>query len=86
VDLHPAIAIVNEAQLPKSVQEKADPRAGRAHHLREGLLTHLGDYNLGYPSLPKWASKSKTRASLFSLELKRWSTKSSSYRMFRISK
>jgi hypothetical protein len=42
VDLHPAIAIVNEAQLPKSVQEKADPRAGRAHHLREGLLTHLG--------------------------------------------
>ena len=43
----------------------------------------LGITVSGLPSLPKRASNSNIRASLFSLELKSWSTKSSSYRMFR---
>jgi len=35
--------IVNEPQFPKPVHEKANPRANRAYHLCEGLLTDLGD-------------------------------------------
>ena len=35
VDCQPTV-VMNETQLPESVQE-ADPRPGCAHHLREGL-------------------------------------------------
>jgi hypothetical protein len=31
--------VVDEAELPESVHEEADPRTGRSHHLRESLLT-----------------------------------------------
>ena len=37
--------VVNETQLPESVHEEADPRPSCAHHLREGLLTDLGNYS-----------------------------------------
>jgi len=49
MDLQPAV-VMNETQLPESVHEEAD-RPGRAHHLREGLLTDLGKYSLGYAFL-----------------------------------
>src|SRR5205823_12478428 len=38
----------------------------------------------GLPSLPKFASRRRSRARRFSLELNNWSTKSSSIRLFRV--
>ena len=44
VNLQPTAAvIIDKAQLPEPVHEKTDPRPRCAYHLREGLLTHLGD-------------------------------------------
>ena len=40
----------------------------------------------GPPSLPKFASSRSVRASRFSLELKSWSTRSSSTRLLRVSR
>ena len=52
MNLQPAPAIiVNEAQRSKPIHEKTDPRPGCADHLGEGLLTDLGDYNLGHTFL-----------------------------------
>jgi hypothetical protein len=70
VDLQPIFAIVDEAQFSKPVHEEADSRSGCADHIGERFLTNLGDHRFGTPSLPKCASKSRTLASLFSLELK----------------
>jgi hypothetical protein len=42
-----ASVIINEAQFPKPVHEKANPRAACAHHLRQSFLTEFGDSNLG---------------------------------------
>ena len=52
-------AIVNEAQLPKSVHEKADSGAGCAHHLGQSLLTNLGDYGFGLAFLAKMCQQQK---------------------------
>ena len=49
--------IVNEAHRPEPVHEETDPRPGCAHHLREGLLTHLGDYNLGLTFLAEMSQQ-----------------------------
>jgi hypothetical protein len=38
--------IVNEPEFPKPVHEKANPRASRAYHLCEGLLTDIRDWTL----------------------------------------
>src|SRR5580700_2789817 len=35
--------VVNEAQLPESVHEEADPGTSGPYHLSQGLLTDLGD-------------------------------------------
>jgi hypothetical protein len=48
VNSQSAFAVVNEAKLSEPIHEKTDPRPGCAHHVREGLLTDLGDYGLGY--------------------------------------
>jgi hypothetical protein len=45
VDLQPTI-VVNKAQFPEPVHEKADPRAGCAHHFGQSLLAYLGNYRL----------------------------------------
>ena len=58
VDLQPAPVIVNEAQFPEIVHEMANPRAGCAHHLGEGLLTDRGDYSLGHAFLAKMGKQS----------------------------
>jgi hypothetical protein len=46
MNLHPAPAIVNEAQLSEPIHEKTHPRPGCAYHLGKGLLTDLRDYSL----------------------------------------
>jgi hypothetical protein len=52
MNLQPAASvIVDEAQFPESVHEKADPRPGCTDHLRQGFLAHLGDYSLGHAFL-----------------------------------
>ena len=40
--------VVDKAELPESVHEKADPRTGRPHHLRQSLLTKSGDRHFGH--------------------------------------
>ena len=52
MDLKPAV-VVNKAQFPEPIHEEADPRARCADHFRQRLLTDLGHYTLGLPSLPK---------------------------------
>src|ERR1017187_2123624 len=78
--------IVNEAQLSEPIHEKTDPRAGCVHHLCARLLTDFREYSLGHTFLTEVSKQQQGPASLFSLELKSWSTKSSSYRMFRPNK
>ena len=51
MNLHPALPVVEEAQLSEPVHEETDPRPGRADHLREGLLANLGDYGLRHAFL-----------------------------------
>src|ERR1039457_4222188 len=58
MDLQPAI-VVNKTQFSEPVHEEADPRAGCANHLRQHLLTDLGDYRLGYAFLAKMSEQQK---------------------------
>ena len=46
----------------------------------------LGLIGLGLPSFPKFASRSNSRARRFSLELMSWSIRSSSIRLFQVSR
>lgn len=39
--------VVDEAQLPEPVHEKADPRTSGSDHLGESLLTDFGDNGFG---------------------------------------
>src|ERR1022692_3486614 len=65
MELQSAI-VVNKTQFSEPVHEEADPRAGCANHLRQHLLTDLGDYRLGYPFLSKMCEQQKDpRQSLF---------------------
>ena len=52
MDLRAAV-VVNKAQFPEPVHEEADPRAGRASHFRQHLLTDLGNDGFRYPFLGK---------------------------------
>jgi hypothetical protein len=45
VHLQPAPVIVNKAQLPEPIHKEADSGASRTYHLRERLLTDLGDHS-----------------------------------------
>ena len=68
MNLQPAPAIVNEAQLPEPVHEKTDPRPGCPYHLGEGLLTDLGDYRLGHAFLTEARQQQQNPSqSLFAL-------------------
>jgi len=40
--------VIDEAKLPESVHEEADPRPGSPHHLRQRLLTQPGDRHFGH--------------------------------------
>ena len=39
-----AVVVVNKSMLPEPVHEMTDPRPGRADHLCQGILIHIGDY------------------------------------------
>jgi hypothetical protein len=56
VNLQPAV-VVNKAQFPEPVHEKADPRAGCAYHLCQHLLADLGNYVLGCAFLAKMSEQ-----------------------------
>ena len=53
IDLQAPAVVVNKAQFPEPVHEEADPRAGRADHFRQHLLTDLGNYTLGFALFAK---------------------------------
>ena len=61
---------MNEAQGPEAIHEEVDSRTSRADHLGQGFLADLGDDGLGDAFLAKMSKHRRTRASLFSLELK----------------
>jgi hypothetical protein len=65
-----ASVIINESQLPKSVHEEIDPPTSCAHHLRQTLLTDLGNRNFGLPVLAEVSQQQKNASQSFSLELK----------------
>jgi hypothetical protein len=77
-----AYRVTTEAQMRRArcVHEVAHARAGRPDHLSERLLADLGDYGLRPASLAEVGQQESSRANLFSVELKSWSTKSSSTR------
>ena len=57
--------IVNKSQFPEPVHEKANPRASRAYHICEGLLTDLGDYSLGLPFLAEVSQQQQNPSQSF---------------------
>ena len=59
MDLQPAPAIVDEAQLSEPIHEKTDPRPGCADHFRQRLLTDFGNYRLGFAFLAKMSEQQK---------------------------
>jgi hypothetical protein len=71
VDLQPAAVIVNEARFPESVHEVAHPRASCTHHLREGLLTDLGDYSLGCALLAEMSEQQQNPSQSFFTGIKK---------------
>src|SRR5436190_14548881 len=78
--------VFDEAQFAEFVHEKAHPRSGRADHLRQRFRLNFPTIGSGLPSLPKFASRRRSRARRFSLELNNWSTKSSSIRLLRVNR
>lgn len=49
MDLHSRTAVViDEAQLPESIEEEADPGARGSDHFGQGFLAHLGDNRDGF--------------------------------------
>jgi len=53
--------IINEPQFPKPVHEKANPRASRAYHLCEGLLTDIGDWSFVHAFLAKVSQQQQAK-------------------------
>ena len=76
MDGQSAVIIVDKAMLPEPVHEMADPRPGRADHLRQGVLIHSGDYSFSLAFLAKMREQQENPSQRFSLELKSWSTRS----------
>jgi hypothetical protein len=60
-----ARVIVDEAQFPESVHEKADPRPGCTDHIRQGFLAHLGDYSLGHAFLAEMSKQEQEPSQSF---------------------
>src|SRR5271170_7313659 len=42
------IVVVDEAELPESIHEEADPRTGRPYHFCKISLTQSGDWNVNH--------------------------------------
>jgi len=61
--------VFDKAQFPEFVHEKAHARSGRADHLGEHFLAELSHDRLRPAFLPKFASRRRSRARRFSLEL-----------------
>jgi hypothetical protein len=59
VDLQPAAVVINKAQLPEPVHEKADSRTRGADHFCQGLLTDLGNHSLRRAFLAKMGKQQK---------------------------
>src|SRR5437867_9409892 len=70
VHVQPAV-VVDESQFAELIHEETDAGARGADHLGEHFLTHLCNDRLRLALLPKMGHNSSTRASRFSLELKR---------------
>ena len=51
------VIIVDKAVLSEPVHEMTDPRPGRADHLCQGILTHVGDYDFSLAFLAKMRKK-----------------------------
>src|ERR1700730_4373129 len=65
MNLHPALAIVNEAQLPEPVHEKVNPRPSCAHHLCQSLLTDFWNCNFGLSVLAEVSKQEKNASKSF---------------------
>src|ERR1700730_1065658 len=65
MNLHPALAIVNEAQLPEPVHDKVNPRPSCAHHLCQSLLTDFGNCNFGLSVLAEVSQQEKNASKSF---------------------
>src|SRR6186713_1363538 len=75
--------VFDEAELAKLVHKHAHARPRGADHLGDVSWLIFAMTGSGLLSLPKFAISRSTLARRFSLELKSWSTKSSSTRAFR---
>jgi hypothetical protein len=64
VDLQLTV-VANEAQLSEPVHEKAHPRAGSAHHLRQSLLTDFGDCDFGLSVFAEVSEQKKNASQSF---------------------
>src|SRR4029453_14470424 len=82
MDLQAAV-VVDEAQLPEPVHEVAHPRTGGADHGGQRLLAPLRDHALGPRLLAEMREQQQDTGQPLSLELKSWSTRSSSIRTLR---
>ena len=65
MDGQPAIIIVDEAMLSEPVHEMADPRPGRADHLCQSILIHVGDYHISLAILAKMRKQQENPSQTF---------------------
>ena len=76
--------VADQAQFAKLVHEMADAGPGGTDHFARAAWLMFGLMGCGLPSLPKFANSRSSRAARRSLELKSWSMRSSSVRLFRV--
>jgi hypothetical protein len=69
-------SIINEARVLEPLHEEANARPRGPYHFCQRFMTDLRNVVSRAPRLSKWAIRRRIWASLFSLELQRWSTKS----------
>jgi hypothetical protein len=62
VDVHAATVVVDKAQVPEPIHEKADSGAGCADHLGEGLLAHFRNKRNRLPAHPPSACRKTFRS------------------------
>jgi hypothetical protein len=62
--------VANETQLPEPVHEKINPRASRAHHLCQSLLTNCGNCNFGLSVLAEVSQQEKHASQSFLARIK----------------
>src|ERR1700683_5520584 len=74
-----------ETELPEFIHEKIDARPRCTNHFRERLLRYFAKNLLRLVLGAITREHSRVRANRFSVELKSWSIRSSSTRIFRVS-